>query len=209
MRNCFELLLVAVIGALLSVMLAGAIDTASAKRAFCEKNLKKLYIACAEYEEDHGVLPPVIVKSKPKWRFWNYFMAPYIKAESDLACPADARNENFFSGSSSPLAPAMGRGANSYGLNYFLTASFAGKKGKSAKLENLSRPGRTLVFGDCRGRYMYPDRYWKEERSAWHENESVMLIHADGHVVNLTQSDMGKADATGKFRYDLTRWMWI
>lgn len=208
MQNRFELFLTVSVSALLFVLFIAAVDTPEAKRVYCQKNLKKILTAADLYQKDHGQLPPVIVKGK-KYHFWNRYLEPaYIKDPKTLACPADVRNDGLFATRKNPLLSEPMRGAMDYGMNYFLTTTFAAKKGKKALLSELTNPSKTYVFGDCKIPWMYPDRYWNQDKTAWHEDESVNMIFADGHVKNLRQRNMGWKDKNGKFVNNLAHWVW-
>ncbi|MBE6378547.1 MAG: hypothetical protein E7051_07005 [Lentisphaerae bacterium] len=209
MKNCFEMFAVTAVSALLFLLIAGATDTPEAKRVYCEGNLKKILNAVHAYENDHGQLPPVMVTGK-RYLFWNNFLEPagYIKEERDLACPADPRNENTFAARQNPLLPPNVRGAMSYGMNYFLTRGFAAKKGKKPLLSQLGNPSKVYAFGDCKIPWMYPERLWTKDRTAWHEDESINMIFADGHVKNLFQHNMGTKNKEGKFVYSWNYWQW-
>ena len=129
MKNCFEMLLTVFVSALLVTLLLAAIDTPEAKRVFCENNLKKIHGAVIAYQNDHGILPPVMVTGR-RYVFWNNFLdGQYIKDKRTLACPAAPRNENFYTGRQNPLLPPNPRGAISYGMNYFITKKAALNQG--------------------------------------------------------------------------------
>ena len=108
-----------------------------------------------------------------------------------------------------PLRPKPQLRADSYGMNYFLTKHFAAKKGKAPLLKNLSNPAKTIVFGDCKGPYMLPERYWKEDRAMRHANDTANFVHADGHIKNFSQFDLGSVGADGKFKTDFSNWHWL
>ena len=209
MRNCFEMLLTVSVSALLVTLFLAAVDTPEAKRVFCENNLKKILNAVHAYENDHGQLPPVMVIGK-RYRFWNNFLEPagYIKEERDLACPADPRNENTFAARQNPLLPPNVRGAMSYGMNYFLTRGFAAKKGKKPLLSQLGNPSKVYAFGDCKIPWMYPERLWTKDRTAWHEDDSINMLFADGHVKTLQERHMATKDKEGKWVYSMKYWRW-
>lgn len=209
MRNCFEMLLTASVSALLVTLFLAAVDTPEAKRVYCEGNLKKILNAVHAYENDHGQLPPVMVIGK-RYRFWNNFLEPagYIKEERDLACPADPRNENTFAARQNPLLPPNVRGAMSYGMNYFLTRGFAAKKGKKPLLSQLGNPSKVYAFGDCKIPWMYPERLWTKDRTAWHEDDSINMLFADGHVKTLQERHMATKDKEGKWVYSIKYWTW-
>lgn len=209
MRNYKELLLVSGVFILTALLMTAALDSAAAKNVYCQNNLKALYVSVTEYQEAHNALPPVLVPQKPRWGFWPHYLKPFIKDEKTFACPEDPRNANMFAENNNPLMPTVQRRADSYGMNYFLTAHFAKKKGKTALLKNLSNPKKTIVFGDCKGPYMLPERYWKEERALRHADESANFVHADGHIKNFSQMDLGVIGADGKFRTDFSNWHWL
>ncbi|MBE6378550.1 MAG: hypothetical protein E7051_07020 [Lentisphaerae bacterium] len=209
MRNYKELILVGGVFTLLAVLMSAALDTADAKNAFCQNNLKVLYVSVTEYQAAHNALPPVIVEQKPRWAFWSGYIKPFVKDLKNMACPEDARNAHMLVNVNNPLMPKPQLRADSYGMNYFLTRHFAAKKKKTPLLKNLSNPKKTVVFGDCKGPYMLPERYWKEERAMRHEKESANYVFADGSVKNLTQMDFGSIGGDGKFKTDMTSWHWL
>ena len=209
MKNFRELLIVCGTSAILLLLTIAAADTASAKSAICQNNLKSLYAIFQQYQNDHGVLPPVIVQQKPRWQFWSNYISPYVTDEKIQACPEDPRNASMFESRRSPLLPAPKRAADSYGMNYFLTAHFAGQKGKTANLNNLSNTAKTILLGDCKGPYMLPERYWKEERAMRHADETANYVFADGHIEQLGQFDLGAIGRDGIFRTDFSHWHWL
>lgn len=209
MKNFRELVIVCAASAALLIMTIAATDTATAKSAVCQNNLRTLFGVIQQYQTDHGVLPPVIVQQKPRWQFWGNYIAPYITDEKIQACPEDPRNASMFDRNRSPLLPAPRRAADSYGMNYFLTAHYARRKGKTANLANLSKPADTILLGDCKGPYMLPERYWQEERAMRHAEETANYVFADGHIAQLGQFDLGAIGQDGVFRTDLSHWHWL
>ena len=95
MRNYKELILVGGVFTLLAVLMSAALDTADAKNAFCQNNLKVLYVSVTEYQAAHNALPPVIVEQKPRWAFWSGYIKPFVKDLKNMACPEDARNAHM------------------------------------------------------------------------------------------------------------------
>ena len=209
MRNYKELILVSGIFSLLAVLMSAALDTADAKNAYCQNNLKTLYTAVTEYQEAHNALPPVFVAQKPRWGFWSQYIKPFVKDDKTFACPEDPRNTHMFANVNNPLMPKPQLRSDSYGMNYFLVERFAKRKGKAALLKNLTNPAKTIVFGDCKGPYMLPERYWNEERAMRHANETANYVHADGHIKNFNQMDLGSIGADGKFKTDFSNWHWL
>lgn len=209
MRNYKELILVSGVFSLLAVLMCASLDTADAKNAYCQNNLKILYTAVTEYQAAHNALPPVIVEQKPRWGFWSHYIKPFVKDQKNMVCPEDPRNLHVLEEIDNPLRPKPQLRADSYGMNYFLTKHFAAKKGKTPLLKNLSNPAKTIVFGDCKGPYMLPERYWKEERAMRHANDTANFVHADGHIKNFSQFDLGSVGADGKFKTDFSNWHWL
>ena len=128
MRNYKELILVGGVFTLLAVLMSAALDTADAKNAFCQNNLKVLYVSVTEYQAAHNALPPVIVEQKPRWAFWSGYIKPFVKDLKNMACPEDARNAHMLVNVNNPLMPKPQLRADSYGMNFFLTRHFAAKK---------------------------------------------------------------------------------
>ena len=208
MRNCFEMLLTASVSALLVTLFLAAVDTTEAKRVFCENNLKKIHGAVIAYQNDHGILPPVMVTGR-RYVFWNnYLDGEYIKDKRTLACPADPRNENFYTGRQNPLLPPNPRGAISYGMNYFITKKAAETRGRKPMLAGILNPDKVYLFADNKIPWMYPDRLWTKDRTAWHEDDSVNMLFADGHVETLQERHMATKDKAGKWVYSMKHWTW-
>ena len=208
MKNCFEMFAVTAVSALLFLLIAGATDTPEAKRVYCEGNLKKILNAVHAYENDHGQLPPVMVIGK-RYHFWNsYLDGQYIKDKRTLACPADPRNENFYTGRQNPLLPPNSRGAISYGMNYFITKKAAETRGRKPLLAGISKPDKVYLFADNKIPWMYPDRLWTKDRTAWHEDDSINMLFADGHVETLQERHMATKDKAGKWVYNTKYWRW-
>lgn len=208
MKNCKELFLTVVVAGLVLVLTSAAIKDDTARRTFCQGNLKKLYNYTQMYQNDHGVLPPVSVPTKPLWRFWPQYIEVYSNNIRDFACAVDPRNETLFARKRSPLLPEK-RIACSYGMNYFLIEHYAQKLKRKALLSNLSKPEKTILHGDSKGPYMLPERFWTYEQAMRHEDETGFFSFGDGHVERMKQSDFGKFDDKGKFRSDFTRWHWL
>ena len=206
MRNRLELFLVLAVALLLTGM-TGAVRTAAGKNAFCAGNLKKLNAYAWQYQNDHGVLPPVSVPTKPLWKFWSHYLRRYSSDKFDFICPADPRAAFMFEKKRSPLySPREFRSA-CYGMNYFLTAGAARKKKKTARLDNLSRPAYTVFLGDSKGPYMLPPRFWTYEKAFRHGEEQAFFLYADGHVKLQKQTDFGRFEGE-KFITDFTKWHW-
>ena len=208
MKSVKELFLLTGTALLLVIMFTAAVRDDNAKRVFCQNNLKKIYSYTLMYQNDHGALPPVQVIAKPLWKFWPNYINKYCKDLRDLACPSDPRNESLFARKKTPLLPEK-RTSCSYGMNYFLTEHYAKKKNKKPLLANLSKPVKTVVFGDSKGPYMLPPRFWTYEVAMRHDNDTGFFCFADGHVSRMKQSNFGRKDEKGNFKTDFSRWHWL
>ena len=208
MKNCFEMFAVGAVSTLLVLLFAASIDTPEAKRVYCENNMKKILSAVHAYQNDHGIIPPVMVIGK-RYKFWNsYLDGEYIKDKQTLACPADPRNERFYTGRQNPLLPPNPRGAISYGMIYFITAKSAVQRGKAPLLSGLSNPAKVYLFADNKIAWMYPERLWKQDRTAWHEDDSINMLFADGHIEPLQERHMATKDKEGNWVYSMKYWTW-
>lgn len=206
MKNIRELVLILLSAGILMLVMGSAGE--SAKRTRCMGSLKKLYGMTLSYENDHGGLPPVTIPAKPLWKFWSHCLRPYSTDKLDFCCPADKRNEYMFKPESPLFCPVV-QSAASYGMNYFLTARSAGRAGApEPRLRFLKNPAGVVLFGDSRGPYMLPPRFWQHEKDFRHENERANFVFADGHVEFLRQNDFGTTAPDGSFVTDFSKWHW-
>lgn len=174
MFNYRELYLV--IG-LLAVLVAGlgaaSLGPAARYRIHCAENLRRIHQAAGAYEHDYGCLPPVIIRSKPLWTFYDQALRSYVKDPLAFSCPADSRNRYLYE-AQSPLFSQRTQMVHSYGMNRHLDKS-------GLRYADIRTPDRLVMLADALIPYIIPPAYWEKYEAPRHEGRSN-YIFMDGHV---------------------------
>ena len=208
MRSWREL--VAVIGAVAILVLTlgmTSLRSESARRTLCQANLREIYRAEQQYEEEHGSIPPLYIEQLPSWIFWHSFVAPLVNDVRVFACPSDPRSAYLFEENTSPLFSGTVALTSCYGMNRFLLAAGAQKAhAPAARLKYLQQPSHTVVFMDSLRPFVTPDLLWGDKRNFRHD-QKANYIFADGAVKHLDQGFFGTFEGD-KFLTDFSRWHW-
>lgn len=205
MKNIHELSVVLLICSVLFLM-TGLVTREAARRTQCQANLRELYRAEQQYENNYGSLPPLYMVQRPAWIFWHHFVSPLVKDVRAFACPSDPRMSYLFE-KSSPLFGGIVALTSCYGMNRFMLPAGAKKAdAPEFKLKYLTDPSKTVFIMDSVRPFVTPDLFWKDRRNFRHD-EKANYLFADGSVKHLHRNFFGKTQ-NNKFVTDLTRWHW-
>ena len=182
MQGYKELLLISFILSGLFLLFSAGINRKVAERIQCADHLRSIYKLNVLYQNDHGILPPVWVPTKPQWKFWTNYLRKYIDSDTIFCCPADPQGKLFLD-NRDPLFSFKRCKRSSYGMNERLPHNF-GKKGMT--LAELEYPCSFIFFGDgiC-GVLRIPTMPGKLRHF-----QKVQYVFGDGHTALYALSEL-------------------
>jgi prepilin-type N-terminal cleavage/methylation domain-containing protein/prepilin-type processing-associated H-X9-DG protein len=186
-----ELLVVMAIVSLMAAVLLPVLIRArdAARRASCVANLHQITLAftayCQDYDND---FPPCGLSNIQSLAdldtLWFRQIAPYLKSQGVLHCPADnVRNAQRTCCAALPQAwDQPGLPALSYGANWdLMSAAAAGRR--EANLQALPSPSLTLLAADCTEPWAFGPVYTDAQGVLWSH-----IAYANGPPVDQASS---------------------
>ncbi len=208
MRNYKELFVAVFSAGAIFILGAAAVRPweGSAKATICRDNLKKIHTAQAQYvAENGGYFPQQLQRVKPRWRYWSFLVAPYLKTPRTLSCPESPKGAKAYE--QNDLLPAQYSDfLISYGMNYYLSYPGTGKPDFwPGKPELVKRPEYVINYGDSKTQQLRPTTSWENDYNPVHQNYSFFISVA-GNMLDLEEKEIGLVTPHKKWKWDARRW---